>query len=147
MKLNLFIYSVILIFFISLVSIILPFINGKIVIINEFFNIPDFGIMGNAIQSSTSDIIQGISNNILKLRLLPYKILEGMFFHHHMSFIEPAWLLSQSDNTPIHQYGILTSILISSLATIFNSPVSLDFYMKINYGSYIVFYIFIIVKS
>lgn len=143
MKLNLFIYSVILIFFISLVSIILPFINGKIVIINEFFNIPDFGFMGNTIQSSTSDIIQGISNNILKLRLLPYKILEGMFFHHHMSFIEPAWLLSQSDNTPIHQYGILTSILISSLATIFNSPVSLDFYMKINYGSYIVFYIFI----
>ena len=76
MKLNLFIYSVILIFFVSLVSIILPFVNGKIVIINEFFNIPDFG---NTIQSSTSDIIQGISNIYIKKDCFPYKILRNAF--------------------------------------------------------------------
>ncbi len=132
-------------FFVFLISIVLPFINGEIVIVNEFFNIPDYNNLGSIVQFNSPDIIQSISDSTLKLRLLPYKILEGMFFHHHMSFIEPAWLLSQGDSTPIHQYGILTSKLISSLAILSNNAVSLDFYMKVNYGSYIVFYLFVLI--
>ena len=144
MRFHIFYLSFIFLFFLNLLFILFPFINNEIVIINEFMNIPDILKNGSIVKlGNENDLLKGVADNLIKLRFFPYKILEGMFFHHHMSFIEPAWLLNQGDNTPIHQYGILVSLLISSLASISNDMLSIESYFKINYGSYFIFYFFI----
>ncbi len=127
-------------FFICIISILLlatvvyPFIFSQFTIINESIAIPDFSTEG--IKLIDDDSIQ---RNIIIQLLGGYKILEGFFFHHHMTVLLPVYYLDIGLDKNIHQYGILTSYYILFTSIIFFKEISINSYMSIIHSFLIIF--------
>ena len=116
----------------SIVSIIVlavvffPIITSDFTIVNESIAIPDHN--SNGIQIAKDGTIQ---DNLIIQLLGGFKILEGFFFHHHMSFLLPVYYLDIGIERNIHQYGILTSYFIWFISKSIFNEVSINSYMLI----------------
>ncbi len=109
-----------------LTYLIYPLISSNFTIINESIAIPDFARDGTKITADKS-----IEGNLIIQLLGGYKILEGFFFHHHMSVLLPVYYLDIGADRNIHQYGILTSYLIFFLSNKIFNQVSINSYFYI----------------
>ena len=109
-----------------LTYIIYPLISADFTIINESIAIPDFAKDGSKIAPDES-----IEENLIIQLLGGYKILEGFFFHHHMSVLLPVYYLDIDINRDIHQYGILTSYLILFFSNKIFDEISINSYFNV----------------
>ena len=109
-----------------LTYLIYPLISSNFTIINESIAIPDFAQDETIITADKS-----IEGNLIIQLLGSYKILEGFFFHHHMSVLLPVYYLDIGADRNIHQYGILTSYLIFFLSNKIFNQVSINSYFYI----------------
>ena len=109
-----------------LTYLIYPLISSNFTIINESIAIPDFAKDETIITADKS-----IEGNLIIQLLGSYKILEGFFFHHHMSVLLPVYYLDIGADRNIHQYGILTSYLIFFLSNKIFNQVSINSYFYI----------------
>jgi hypothetical protein len=116
--------SLILISFLT--YIIYPLISADFTIVNESIAIPDFANNQSQIAPDKS-----IEENLIIQLLGGYKILEGFFFHHHMSVLLPVYYLDIGADRNIHQYGILTSYLILFFSNKIFNQVSINSYFHI----------------
>tara|TARA_Y100000768_G_scaffold388227_1_gene382903 strand:+ start:9114 stop:10808 length:1695 start_codon:yes stop_codon:yes gene_type:complete len=133
--------TLLLIFLFPIIEIFYPFVTNEIIIINEFLDIP-ISVSNNIEEFPFYNEPLYLNATIEGLHLA-YKILIGYFFHHHMNFLIPAFELYENFNTSIHQYGILTSIIIGGLSKIFYGDISLNSYFSVLYSMYIIFYVLI----
>ena len=109
-----------------LTYIIYPLISANFTIINESIAIPDFAQDGTKVIPDKS-----IEENLIIQLLGGYKILEGFFFHHHMSVLLPVYYLEIGADRNIHQYGILTSYFIFFLSNKIFNQISINSYFYI----------------
>ena len=111
---------------ILLAVVFIPIITSEFTIINESIAIPDNNSRGIEITQHGT-----IQDNLIIQLLGGFKILEGFFFHHHMSFLLPVYYLDIGIERNIHQYGILTSYFIWLTSKSIFNEVSINSYMYI----------------
>ena len=109
---------------ILLAVVFIPIITSEFTIINESIAIPDNSSRGIEITQHGT-----IQDNLIIQLLGGFKILEGFFFHHHMSFLLPVYYLDIGIERNIHQYGILTSYFIWFISKSIFNEVSINSYM------------------
>ena len=117
-----------------LLYIFLPLITSEFTIINESIAIPDFD---NDNKKLIPD--KTIEENIIIQTLGGFKILEGFFFHHHMTFLLPAYYIDIGIDRNIHQYGILTTYIIYFLSIQVFNEISFNAYLSIIHSFLIIF--------
>tara|TARA_B100000941_G_scaffold70062_1_gene47490 strand:- start:15089 stop:16783 length:1695 start_codon:yes stop_codon:yes gene_type:complete len=118
----------------TLAIVAYPFLTAQFTIINESIAIPDFALDGSKIIND-----KNISQNIVIQLLGGYKILEGFFFHHHMTILLPVYYLDMGIDRNINQYGVLTSYYIFFISKFLFREVSLNSYMSIIHSFLIIF--------
>ena len=114
--------------------IFLPLITSEFIIINESIAIPDFDTKNRILVPDKT-----IEENIIIQILGGFKILEGFFFHHHMTFLLPAYYIDIGIDRNIHQYGILTTYIIYFCSIQIFNEISFNAYLSIIHSFLILF--------
>ena len=114
--------------------IFLPLITSEFIIINESIAIPDFNTQNRILVPDKT-----IEENIIIQILGGFKILEGFFFHHHMTFLLPAYYIDIGIDRNIHQYGILTTYIIYFCSIQIFNEISFNAYLSIIHSFLILF--------